>query len=74
MTLEQIAQTVGQDPFARFLGVEVLEVAEGYSKVAVTVNERMLNSHNTAHGGVIFGLADAAFHLRARRQAARSST
>ncbi|UCC63761.1 MAG: hydroxyphenylacetyl-CoA thioesterase PaaI [Anaerolineae bacterium] len=63
MTLEQIAQIVGQDPFARFLGVELLKVGEGYSKVAVTVDERMLNSHNTAHGGVIFSLADAAFAI-----------
>jgi acyl-CoA thioesterase len=61
MSLEQIAQTVGRDPFARSLGIEVLEVGEGYSKVAMTVDERMLNSHDTAHGGVIFSLADAAF-------------
>ena len=63
MTLEQIAQAVGQDPFARFLGVEVLEVGEGYSKVAVTIDEHMLNSHRTAHGGLIFTLADVAFAL-----------
>jgi acyl-CoA thioesterase len=63
MTLEQIAQTVGQDPFARSLGIEVLEFGAGYSKVAITVEERMLNSHRMAHGGVIFSLADAAFAL-----------
>jgi acyl-CoA thioesterase len=61
MTLEQIAQTVGQDPFARSLGIELLEVGAGYSKMALTVEEWMLNSHRTAHGGVIFSLADAAF-------------
>ena len=58
-----IAQAVGQDPFARSLGIEVLEVGAGYSKVAVTVDERMLNSHRTAHGGLIFSLADVAFAL-----------
>jgi acyl-CoA thioesterase len=63
MTLEQIVQTVGQDPFARSLGIEVLDVAEGYSKVAMTVDERMLNAHHTAHGGAIFSLADFGFAL-----------
>jgi acyl-CoA thioesterase len=63
MTLEQIAQAVGQDPFARSLGIEILEFGTGHSKVAVTVSEQMLNSHHTAHGGVIFSLADVAFAL-----------
>ena len=36
-TLEQIAQAVGQDPFARSLGIELLQFGEGYSKVALTL-------------------------------------
>ncbi len=63
MSLEQIAQTVGQDPFARALGIELLAIREGYSKVAMTVREWMLNAHGTAHGGVIFSLADFTFAL-----------
>jgi acyl-CoA thioesterase len=63
MSLEQIAQTVGQDPFARSLGLKLLEIGEGYSKVAMVVDEWMLNAHGTAHGGVIFSLADFAFAL-----------
>jgi acyl-CoA thioesterase len=63
MTLEQIAQAVGQDPFACSLGIELLDIGPGYSKVAMTVDERMLNAHRTAHGGAIFSLADYAFAL-----------
>jgi acyl-CoA thioesterase len=63
MSLEQIAQIVGQDPFARALDIELLEVREGYSRVAMTVDEWMLNAHGTAHGGVIFSLADFGFAL-----------
>jgi acyl-CoA thioesterase len=61
MSLDQIFQRISQDPFARFLGIELLELREGYSRVAMTVEEHMLNFHGIPHGGVIFSLADAAF-------------
>jgi len=61
VSLEKIAQHISQDPFARFLGIELLELREGYSKMALTVEEHMLNFHGLPHGGVIFALADAAF-------------
>ena len=61
MSLDHIYHRISQDPFARFLGIELLELREGYSKVALTVGEHMLNFHGIPHGGVIFSLADAAF-------------
>ena len=61
MNLDQLFQHFSQDPFARFLGIELLELREGYSRVAMTVGEHMLNFHGIPHGGVIFSLADAAF-------------
>ncbi len=61
MSLDQIFQRISQDPFARFLGIELLELREGYSRVSMTVEEHMLNFHGIPHGGVIFSLADAAF-------------
>ncbi|MFN2270742.1 MAG: hydroxyphenylacetyl-CoA thioesterase PaaI [Anaerolineae bacterium] len=61
MSLEQILQHMEQDPFARFLGIELLELGEGYSKTTLVVQDHMLNFHGLPHGGVIFSLADAAF-------------
>lgn len=61
MDRDQIRQHIERDPFARFLGIELLELREGYSKTALTVEEHMLNFHGLPHGGVIFSLADAAF-------------
>ena len=61
MSMEQIRQHMEHDPFARFLGIELLELGEGYSRVALTVQDHMLNFHGLPHGGVIFSLADAAF-------------
>jgi acyl-CoA thioesterase len=61
MDKEQIRRHMERDPFARFLGIELLELREGYSKTALTVEEHMVNFHGLPHGGVIFSLADAAF-------------
>ena len=61
MSLEHIVREIARDPFARSLGIELLEIREGYSKVAMTLGEHMLNSHGTAHGGILFTLADVAF-------------
>jgi acyl-CoA thioesterase len=61
MSPDQIFARISEDPFARFLGIELLELSAGYSKVAMTVGEHMLNFHGMPHGGVIFSLADAAF-------------
>jgi acyl-CoA thioesterase len=60
-SVREHAEWVAGDPFARSLGVELVEVAPGYGKVAMTVRDDMLNSHDTAHGGAVFSLADAAF-------------
>ena len=59
--VDLIRQHIRNDPFARFLGIELLELGEGRSTVALTVGEHMLNFHGVPHGGVIFSLADAAF-------------
>jgi len=61
MSQEQIIQHIRQDPFARFMGIEILEIRPGYSRAEMTVGEHMLNFHGIPHGGVIFSLADVAF-------------
>src|SRR4051812_31450087 len=42
-------------------GVEIEEARQGYARVSMAVRADMLNGHGTAHGGMIFALADAAF-------------
>ncbi|MBN1429986.1 MAG: hydroxyphenylacetyl-CoA thioesterase PaaI [Anaerolineae bacterium] len=61
MSRDVIFQKLRQDPFAQFLGIELLDMRDGYAKTALTVQENMLNAHGTPHGGVVFSLADAAF-------------
>ncbi|HEY0413851.1 MAG TPA: hydroxyphenylacetyl-CoA thioesterase PaaI [Allosphingosinicella sp.] len=42
-------------------GIEIEEAREGYARIRMTVRADMLNGHGTAHGGMIFALADSAF-------------
>ena len=42
-------------------GVVIEEAREGYARVRMNVRADMLNGHGSAHGGMIFALADTAF-------------
>ncbi|MEQ9467776.1 MAG: hotdog fold thioesterase [Ekhidna sp.] len=56
-----VAEMMANDSFSQWLGVEVLDVREGYAKIKMTVREEMLNGHRVTHGGISFSLADSAF-------------
>ena len=49
------------DKFSQWLGIEVLDIKEGYSKIKMTVRDEMVNGFGIAHGGIAFSLADSAF-------------
>jgi acyl-CoA thioesterase len=42
-------------------GIAIEEAREAYARITMRVRSDMLNGHRTAHGGVIFALADTAF-------------
>jgi acyl-CoA thioesterase len=42
-------------------GLAIEETREGYARVSMRLRADMLNGHGTAHGGMIFALADTAF-------------
>jgi acyl-CoA thioesterase len=42
-------------------GVEIEDAREGYARIRMAVRPDMLNGHGTAHGGMVFALADTAF-------------
>ncbi|TAH07788.1 MAG: hydroxyphenylacetyl-CoA thioesterase PaaI [Sphingobacteriia bacterium] len=49
------------DAFSNWLGIEVIEIREGFSKIKMTVRAEMLNGLGIVHGGIAFSLADSAF-------------
>ncbi len=51
----------GKDIFRENLGIQIVEVKEGYAKLSMKLTKDHMNSLGAAHGGVIFSLADCAF-------------
>lgn len=49
------------DLFSQWLGIEVVGIKEGYSKIKMTVRTEMINGFGIVHGGIAFSLADSAF-------------
>ena len=49
------------DKFSNWLGIQVLDIKEGYSKIKMTLRDEMVNGFGIAHGGIAFSLADSAF-------------
>ncbi len=56
-----VAHMMENDLFSQWLGIEVLEVSEGASKIKMLVREEMINGFGIVHGGIAFSLADSAF-------------
>jgi len=56
-----VNQMMQNDSFSKWMGLEVLEVREGYSKVRMTIRKEMANGFGIVHGGLAFSLADSAF-------------
>jgi acyl-CoA thioesterase len=60
---EAIRARVAGEPFARKLGLRLVEVKEGFARVEMDVAEDMANVFGMVHGGAIFSLMDEAFQV-----------
>ena len=49
------------DRFAEHSGIQLLDIAPGYAKAKMEIQDRHLNGVDVVHGGAIFTLADLAF-------------
>jgi acyl-CoA thioesterase len=56
-----VTHMLEHDLFSQWLGIEVIEVKEGYSKIKMTLRDEMINGFGIIHGGIAFSLADSAF-------------
>jgi acyl-CoA thioesterase len=56
-----VTQMMKDDLFSQWLGISVIEITEGYSKITMTVRQEMTNGLGIVHGGICFSLADSAF-------------
>ena len=56
-----VSHMMEHDLFSQWLGIEVLEIKAGYSKLKMTVRPEMINGFGIVHGGIAFALSDSAF-------------
>ena len=56
-----IAQVMKDDLFSQWLGIQIVEIKEGYSKLKMVVRNEMVNGLGIVHGGIAFSLSDTAF-------------
>ncbi len=61
-TAEQVvAHMLQYDLFSQWLGITILAIKEGYSKITMQVRPEMINGLGIVHGGIAFSFADSAF-------------
>jgi acyl-CoA thioesterase len=56
-----IVERAKEEPFARKMNLELIELSDGYSVVEMKFTKDMENIFGMAHGGAIFALIDEAF-------------
>lgn len=56
-----VTHMMQHDLFSQWLGIEVLAVSAGYSKIKMIVRNEMINGFGIVHGGIAFSMADSAF-------------
>ena len=59
---EEVARAMWpRDHASQLLGLRILTIRPGYSRLLMTVRPDMVNGHHICHGGMLFTLADTAF-------------
>jgi len=66
MTPQEIVnKMMDGDAFSRWLGIDILEIEKGYSKLRMAIKEPMVNGFTIAHGGISYSLSDSALAFAA---------
>ena len=58
---EVVQSLYDADLASQSLGIEIIDVAPGRVRIAMTVRPDMVNGHGMCHGGIVFAFADSAF-------------
>jgi acyl-CoA thioesterase len=60
------------DFFSQWLGIEILEQAEGRCRLRMVIKKEMLNGFGIAHGGITYSLADSALAFASNSKGLKS--
>jgi acyl-CoA thioesterase len=58
---ELLKERITKSPFAKYMGMTILDIAPGYAKAETRYSEEMCNFNGSIHGGAIFALIDEVF-------------
>ena len=58
---ELLKERIAKSPFAKFMGMTMLDIAPGYAKAEARYSEEVCNLNGSIHGGAIFALIDEVF-------------
>ena len=73
MTPKEIVHKMyDNDPFSKWLGIEVDYIAEGTCQLSMTIRKEMLNGFGIAHGGITYSIADSALAFAANTHGRQS--
>ncbi len=73
MTPKEIVYKMYQnDPFSKWLGIEIEAITKGSCKLSMTIRKEMLNGFGIAHGGITYSLADSTLAFAANTHGKQS--
>ncbi len=55
-----VKETLNSSPYYKLLGMEVVDIKEGYSKLRIPFKKDLLQIQGVFHGGVVASIADSA--------------
>lgn len=58
MTFEEMNEIVQKNPFAKYIGMELLEIKEGFALGRISFEKQYENIYGGMHGGCAYSLAD----------------
>ncbi len=67
-----VEKMITGDAFSQWLGIEILEITQGYCKLKMTVRKEMTNGFDIVHGGISYSLADSALAFAANSDGIQS--
>ena len=69
-----VNKMMSNDSFSKWLGIEIIELSEGFCKLQVKIRDDMTNGFKIAHGGITYSLADSALAFASNSNGFQSLT
>jgi acyl-CoA thioesterase len=69
-----VNKMISNDSFSKWLGIEIIELSEGFCKLQVKIRDDMTNGFKIAHGGISYSLADSALAFASNSYGFKSLT